>query len=363
MTVSVSKPSLNLREELSALKKPSGIKGEELLRSNSISDVYGVIGQNRNIVINGAMEIAQRSTSVSGLLSGNSGYYTIDRFAVQNGGNGTFRITYDQASDAPPGFTKSAKLTVTTPLTGANSPTSYCGFFYVAEGYDCNRLGWGSSNPKPLTISFWVKASVVGTYTHVGVRVDTVSGTYSCFTNIDINAANVWEYKTVTIPGLSVALSNKTNGVAVQLHFNTFAGVGGAGTASNLVWQNVNALGTGAYVNDTRWIGTSGATFQITGVQAEVGSVATPFEYRSYQQELAMCHRYFLYAPTPAFVVNTGNVFTSFQFPVPMRAAPTLTVTPTSGTATLGSPSSGVYGFHATGSATAGTSVTASSEL
>jgi hypothetical protein len=276
----------------------------------------GTTSSFRNIVINGAMEIAQRGTSVTGLMSGNSSYYTLDRFMIQNGGSGTFRTSFEQVSDAPSGFNKSAKITVTTPLSGALSATSYCGLLYQPEGYDVARLGWGTSAAKPLTISFWVKSSVVGRYIHVGIRMDTAGGTYSCFANIDINVANTWEYKTVTIPGFTTStLTNLTNGSALQIHFNTFAGVSGLGTTSSLVWQQINALGTNEFVNDTRWIGTNGSTFQITGVQAEVGSVATPFEYRPFGMELAMCQRYyeksFEYGTAPANGANGTSFATT----------------------------------------------------
>jgi hypothetical protein len=291
----------------------------------------GVTSSFRNIIINGAMEIAQRGTSVSGLMSGNTGYYTVDRFIIQNGGSGTFRTSFEQVSDAPSGFNKSAKITVTTPLSGALTATSYCGLLYNAEGYDVARLGWGTSAAKPLTISFWAKSSIAGRYIHTGIRMDTAGGTYSCFANIDINVANTWEYKTVTIPGFTAStLSNLTNGAGFQIHFNTLAGVSGLGTASSLVWQTINALGTNALVNDARWIGTNGATFQITGVQAEVGSVATPFEYRPYQTELALCQRYCLvwsYETSPVRLFGWNNTTTvgvvNLHIPVTLRSPPT----------------------------------------
>jgi hypothetical protein len=314
----------------------NGDLGSAAFMDSSAFYSTGVTSSFRNIVINGAMEVAQRATSVTGLQSGNSNYYVIDRFGIQNGGSGTFRITYDQSTDAAPGFSKSAKLTVTTPLTGGTSPTSYCGWYYVVEGYDCARLGWGSTNAKPLTISFWVKSSVAGRYAHVGLRVDTAAnGTYSCFTNIDINTANTWEYKTVTIPALpsGISLASTTNGAGIQIHINTFAGVGSVGTPTNLVWANINALGTNAYVNDTRWIGTNGATFQITGVQAEVGTQATPFEYRPLAIEQLLCYRYHYREVAGTFdytsFLNGSGAFAYLyvtgRFPVPMRTAPSVT--------------------------------------
>jgi hypothetical protein len=330
MTVSVSKPPLNLREELSALKKPSGIKGEELLRANTASDVYGVIGQNKNMIINGAMNIAQRGTSQA-LASGQSGHYTVDRFGHQNGGfTGAMTVTYSQVADGPPGFDYSAKMALGASVhTGALSATSYAGWYQVIEGYDCQRLGWGTTNAKPLTISFWVKSSVAGNYPHVGIRYDSTSGTASNFFNFSINAANAWEYKTVTIPASPYLLSNKTNGGGIQVHINPLAGVGSAGTPIPGAWALANCLGTQAHVNSLAWIGVPNATFQITGVQAEVGAVATPFEYRSHQQELALCQRYYtvLRYIYEASLGTTGTIASAaVPLPVPMRGTPSATI-------------------------------------
>jgi hypothetical protein len=361
MTVSVSKPALNLREELSALKKPSGIKGEELLRANNASDVYGVIGQNKNMIINGAMNIAQRGTSQA-LASGQNGYYTVDRFGHQNGGfTGVMTVTYSQVADGPPGFDYSAKMAIgATAHTGALSATSYAGWYQVIEGYDCQRLGWGTTNAKPLTISFWVKSSVAGNYPHVGIRYDSTSGTASNFFNFSINAANAWEYKTVTIPASPYLLSNKTNGGGIQVHINPLAGVGSAGTPIPGAWALANCLGTQAHVNSLAWIGVPNATFQITGVQAEVGAVATPFEYRPHQQELALCQRYYWTtgsSPTSyahfctAYFASTTSVEGTIQYPQTMRAVPTITFSATNTFMADGASSltpSAIQGYFAT---------------
>jgi hypothetical protein len=331
MTVTVTKPQATLRELLAGLKKKTGLFGEQVIRAETAADFYSVIGNNRNIVINGAMNIAQRSTSVT-LGGGQSGHFTVDRFGHQNGGfNGN--VIYSQVADGPPGFDYSAKMTVNTAHSGGFSPTTYAGWYYGAEGYDCQRLGWGANNPKPLTISFWVKSSIAGNYPHVGIRYDSTSGTASSFFNFAINSANIWEYKTVTIPASPYSITQKTNGGGIQLHINTLAGVGGAGTPSQGPWVLANCLGTNAQVNNGIWITTANATFQITGVQMEVGSVATPFEYKTYQEELALCQRYYEEYIFPGtngyndivFQATAGNFCRgSIPYKVTKRAAPSI---------------------------------------
>jgi len=238
----------------------------------------GQIGGRRNIVQNGDMRIIQRG---AGPFTTN-GDYPIDRFRSLVGGTGA-AMSAQQDSDAPAGFNHSFKYTVTSPNT-ANDGSSRIAT--TLEGLDIAHLNFGSANAQTVTISFWVKSSVTGTYAFALLNGDN---TRSYVTEYSISSASTWEKKTITIAGDTSGTWSTTNTGGVQLRwpFN-----------SRTSW-NPSALDqweTGQYMtspNAVDFIGTNGATFYLTGVQLEVGSVATPFEHRSYGEELALCQRYF----------------------------------------------------------------------
>jgi len=164
MTVTVSKPALNLREELSALKKPTGIKGEELLRANTVDDVYTAINpvMFRNRIINGDMRIDQRNAGASVSLTGVTGF-VVDRWntVVRPTGGGT--ITGQQISDAPAGFSNSTRLTVNTADSSLAS-LDYYFHWQKIEGFNTYDLAFGTANASPVTLSFWVKSSIAGQF-------------------------------------------------------------------------------------------------------------------------------------------------------------------------------------------------------
>ena len=321
MTVTVSKPALNLREELSALKKPSGIKGEELLRANTVADVYASLNPTmfRNRIINGDMRIDQRNAgaSVSGEL------FAVDRFRSFNQSDGT--ITSQQVSDAPAGFNYSYKITVNTADTSLGT-IQYMELRQNIEGYNAADFGWGTAAAKPVTLSFWVKSSLTGTF---GGTFMNSSVNRSHPFSYTISAGNSWEYKTITVPGDTTGTWDKTNGTGMFLMLNLGAGTDWQGTAGAWVGSRKQTV-SGA----VSLIGTANATWQITGVQVEVGTVATPFEHRPFGTELALCQRYF---QTMTFGSGGGGTYGPVSFArnnvtlcggqvslmVPMRAAPT----------------------------------------
>lgn len=239
---------------------------------------------NRNLVVNGAMRVAQRETQVTGKTL--SGYYTCDRVRMALSSLGIW--TFDQASDAPPGFTKSFKATCTTPDTSpAASNLAY--LQYRMEAQDLQHLNFGTSDAVAMTLSFWVKSNKTGAASFMMFQNDNSNKLFS--TSYTISSANTWEYKTIAIPADTSGLINDDNGIGLTMAFWLNSGSDSTGGSYNTTWgtyvdanTNVNNLGVGGAVNDN---------YAITGIQLEVGSVATPFEHRSFSDELQRCKRYF----------------------------------------------------------------------
>ena len=273
---------------------------------------------NRNLIINGDMVHDQRSNGSVFATTGAT-YGTCDRWSFQY--SNASKYTGQQVSDGPVGFKKSLKANVASAFTV--SSTSYFLVEQAIEGYNFSSLCFGTADAKPVSISFWVKASVTGTYS---LALRNSDNTRSIVQEYTINTANTWEYKTITTPGDTTGTYNTTNGVGIRLVFGL--GIGSSFEATAGTWVAGNKFTTSSSV---RLIETQDATWQVTGVQLEVGSKATPFEYESYSQTLAKCQRYY-YRTTASS--NDSTVAVGFNqngsatravafFPVTMRAAPT----------------------------------------
>jgi len=273
---------------------------------------------NRNLIINGAMQVAQRGTSFTPASATTT--YTLDRFACyQNAGT----VGFDQATDSPDGFEYSLKCEVDA--TGSVASGTIIQVGQPIEGYNLAPLDWnGGSNAQPATASFWVKSSETGVY---GFRI-RLGGVGTIIKEFTINSSNTWEHKTVSIPACPYTIPHKTNGSGIFVGVQLISG-SSYYVASDGVWQIADAYGTSGMDND--WITTSGATFYITGVQLEVGDTATPFEHRSYGDELARCQRYYQTSSPDITPYRPFANYTStdtrgiWQFPVQMRAVPTVT--------------------------------------
>jgi hypothetical protein len=282
MTVNITKPAINLRSELADLRKPTGLAGEAMLRAETPQEQFNLIGAGRrNLIINGAMRVAQRGTSFTAAANGT---YNLDRFSMRT--TGTY-LNVLQDSDAPVGFDYSLKTTVNS----ANpSPSSgdLTRITYICESQDVSRLNYGNSYAQTSTLSFWVKSSIVGAYTIFMYAEDANRSLVKGYT---INAADTWEYKTIHVQGdVTGSGFNKDNGSGLTIEFNLMAGSSFSGSGYQDTWVSGGGIrASGQTANCT----TSGATFQITGVQLELGKVATPFEHRSYGEELALCQRYY----------------------------------------------------------------------
>jgi hypothetical protein len=291
---------------------------------------------NRNLIINGAMQVAQRGTSATGVST--SGYI-VDRFNHVVSGYGTW--TREQSNDAPDGFANSLKVTCTTPDTSPSS-LDYTRISYNAEGQDRQVLSYGTSNAKDVTISFWVKSNVSATYVFWMFQLDSPTNRHinKLFT---IDSANTWEYKTITVEGDTLGQLDNDTGSCMIMGWILASGTGYTSGTRPSTWT--------AHTAADRWAGLTadlgGAAnnyLQITGVQLELGDTATPFEHRSYGEELAKCQRYFCKSfpigTTPAndtTVDDEGRSgatayssitarSTKQMYPVRMRATPTVTL-------------------------------------
>jgi hypothetical protein len=267
----------------------------------------------KNRIINGSMVINQRGASAT------STGYTVDRWAYN--ATQASKGTAAQSSTAPAGFNNSLSFTSSSAYSvGAGD---YFGIVQPIEGYNVADLGWGTANAKTITLSFWVQSSLTGTFS---VSIYNGAANRCYVSTYTIYAANTWEQKTVTVAGDTTGTWAKDNTSGMIVWFGLGTGTTYSGAAGS--WGSSLYLGaTGA----TSVVGTNGATFYITGVQLEVGSSATGFEYRQYQQELALCQRYYqAMSPISVFSYFSGasqSLIQNFNFPVTMRAAPTVTIT------------------------------------
>ena len=284
---------------------------------------------NRNLIINGAMQVAQRGASFSSL---SASAYTCDRWQLQVAGAG--RGTVTQESSGGPASLKDNFLRVTVATADSSVASSDMQVLkQVIEGNVAAFTDAGTSDAKPLTLSFYVRSSVTGTFSATLYTNFSSPNAVSYPAEYTISSANTWEQKTVTFPAFttssSLVSSGYTTGEFYQVRFALMAGSDNTGTANQ--WNSANDF---ASTNQTNLFATSSATWDITGVQLEVGEQATPFEHRSFGDELAKCQRYYQASSetTGNLLFFSGHVdsgatyFAKEKLTVPMRAAPTVTV-------------------------------------
>ena len=270
----------------------------------------------QNRIINGAMVIAQRGTGTTSTAFINQ----VDQFQIATNAGVTF--TFGQSSTAPTGFIYSALNTNTSAatLTGTN----YYSIRNVIEGLNIADLGWGTANAKTVTLSFWVRSSLTGTF---GGSIFNGSANYSYPFTYTISAADTFEYKTITIAGPTAGTWATDNGTGMFIEWALGTGSTYLGTAG--AWAATRYQGATGQIQLSQ---TSGATFYITGVQLEVGSTATSFDYRPYGTELSLCERYCRrYGDgLTGIAANVNGVFLCPFFLSPMRVAPTVIFSDTS---------------------------------
>jgi hypothetical protein len=233
----------------------------------------------KNRIINGAMVIDQRNAGAA--ITPTDGQYDVDRFCGRL--TQASKFTLQQTTTAPVGFNYSLKATSSSAYSVVS--TDFFAIEHWIEGYNCADLGWGTANAKTVTLSFQVYSSLTGTF---GGSLRTYAGGYSYPFSYSIPVANTWTTISITVPGATAGTWNTTNSGCIGVAFSLGAGSNYSGTAGS--WTGSGLLSaTGA----TSVVGTNGATFYITGVQLEVGSSATGFEYRQIGTEQSLCERYF----------------------------------------------------------------------
>jgi len=270
---------------------------------------------NRNLIINGAMQVAQRG-SVTGA---QSGYGGPDRFTLT--GNTAARATLSQSTDVPSGegFTRSYGIDVTT-ASGSLAAGAYHYLGYKFEGQDLQHLKKGTSNAESVTLSFWVKSPKTGT--HV-IQLYDNDNTRHISKSYSVSSADTWQKITLTFEGDTTGAFDNDNNYSLQFYWWLAAGTNYTSGTLATAWQAFAA--TDAAVGQVNVLDSTDNNFYITGIQLEVGSVATPFEHRSYGDELARCQRYYQLTEAGGGGVCTGStgLFLNIIYSE-MRDAPTI---------------------------------------
>ena len=275
----------------------------------------------RNRIINGDMRIDQRNAGAS-VTQTTSVAYNLDRWIAYGSQASKFTVQQNAGSVTPPvGFSNYLGVTSSSAYSVLSGDLFWVGQYI--EGFNTADLGWGTSDAKTVTLSFWVRSSLTGTFGG-SLTNNTLNPSYPF--SYTINAANTWEHKSITIAGDTTGTwVGATNGIGLRLWFSVGMGSSYSGTAGAWASGDYRSV-TGA----TSVVGTSGATFYITGVQLEVGTTASEFEHRLYGQELALCQRYYFKYPNEetwgmtTAINGSGYPRTKFDFKVSMRAIPSI---------------------------------------
>jgi hypothetical protein len=306
------------------------------IKTADIAD--GAFQANKNLIINGAMQVAARGTSTSITTGGT--YFSPDRFQIGITGVDQLAATLSQSTTAPAGFSNSLKFEVTTAETTLDADEIVT-VRQKFEGQDLQRIAKGTSSAEQVTASFWVRSSNTGTYILELYDSDNTRQVSKSYT---INSANTWEYKTITFPADTTGAFDNDNNLSLFFMFWLAAGSDYTSGTLNTSWAS--ATSANRVVGQTNLIASTN-DFYITGVQLEVGEQATPFEHRSFGDELARCERYYEKSwnnsDVPGTLTDNGAEFHQIddgglqrdmtKWRVKKRAAPTVTIyNPSTGT-------------------------------
>ena len=314
--------SVTLDAAVRSLPTALGVGGTPIVSQSTTWEAYNGSLSWRNKIQNGDMIVAQRgSTAVTTDLSN-----PVDRWFLAKTAASTFAVSVNQAAITPfEGFNYGIQVSVTT--SASPGATEYCGISQSIEGRDVWPFFWGTSAGETATLSFWVRSSITGTY---GVRLSNSGASVKYTASYTINVANTWEYKVLTITAPPISSFLRTTGIGINVWFDL-----GSGTDAQVGTGWSTGAGTRYTVSgraDFLAGPTLTTTWVVTGVQLEVGSNPSPFEFINYQQQLLMCQRYFSRITSAgAAPFGSGLVIAStsshlfLRYPTVMRTAPTMT--------------------------------------
>ena len=322
MTVRVNKSSFNIREKLSELGRKFGLKGSELVAAETVQEARDLVSAGRkNLLINGDHNVDQRNGGSA--ITPTHNQKITDRWRCELAQSSKY--TAQQSGTAPDGFRKSLKITSSSAYNPGASD-----YFLITqdiEGYTASRAAFGTSSAKPVTLSFWVRSSLTGTFA-CSIRNKAFNRTH--IKEYTISSADTWEYKILTFPGITDGTWETGSNQGIRVNWSLGAGTDFHGAADTTL--NTNDYATAA---STNVVSTNGATWYMTGAQFEIGRNGTEFEYRSFGEELALCQRYYYEYPkgntyniiANGFANSSSNALFHFQFPVLMRSAPVVAAT------------------------------------
>jgi hypothetical protein len=276
----------------------------------------------KNRIINGGMVIDQRNAGASTTVTSN-GYYSCDRWTTYSSQSSKYSVQQNAGSVTPPvGF--SNYIGITSLSSYSITSTDYFSLLQQIEGYNIADFAWGTASAIPVTLSFWVRSSLTGTF---GGALRGGSGANRSYPfTYTISSANTWEQKSITIAGDTTSTWTTNNGSGLIIYFGLGVGSTYSGTAGS--WQS---SGLNSATGATSVVGTNGATFYITGVQLERGSTASSFEYRPYGAELQLCQRYYEIVASQGVYIDNGSADNA-RFYIPFKVTKRATPTMTSGT-------------------------------
>ncbi len=282
----------------------------------------------RNMLTNGDLMIDQKAEAAT--QTGSGGKKPIDGWRQSQSNVGQLSTKTERVTDAPAntGLIYSIRAKIKTVETSLDA-TEDCTLLTKIEGHDCQKLMYGTANAKTTTLSFWVKSSIAGTF---AVNIYQEDGDDAIAKPYTINSADTWEYKTLSFPGNTLAAITDDPTCGLQISWYIAAGSNNVGGSNGDVWHsNVANLAAFGHVTNTH-VTTDESTFQLTGVQFEMGHVATPFEFRSYKEALSKCQRYYYRINAigssderkTAFGRSSSTVWADYTMPVTMNHAPAL---------------------------------------
>ena len=317
-----------------------GSSGQAIVTDGSGALSFANPAENPNMVINGGMIISQRyyTNEFTPSSSPTNNRFTLDMMRYDMSQSSKFKV--QQVTDSPAGFSHSMKVTSLSSYTSGTS--DYFLLQNFMEGLNCARLGWGTSDAQTVTLSFYVKSSITGVHA-CGIRNKDYNRSKT--ETYTINNANTWEYKTVTFTGDTSGSWNTDRNSGLKINFDIGSGSGFQASSTG-TWLATNDFITS---NSVKIVGTNGATWYITGLQLQIGNVASPFQHRDYEDEIRRCERYyqnsFSYGNIPGTstsnldaVITTAwtdtNIPFANPFKVEMRVPPTVTLRPRGSTTT-----------------------------